>query len=317
MTITMAVIGGLNMDLSVRVARLPAPGETVSGEDASRDAGGKGGNQAVAAARLGADVRMIGKLGDDAFGQELRSRLVAEGVDAATVGTAAGTPTGLALIVVQADGENTITLSPGANHRLDASEVGIGDAEIVLIQLEVPIAAALAAAHAAKARGALSVLNAAPRPAADDALRELLRMVDVLVVNETEAAGLLGAAAGTVAPAAHVDNARTLLTTGPGIVVVTLGAAGAVAVQGADTWREPGFRVEPIDAVGAGDAFCAELAVALGAQAPIPDALRRACAAGALATTRLGAQAALPSRAEVDALIGGDVGPGVSILDPR
>lgn len=284
---TVAVIGGLNMDLAVRVERLPAPGETVSGAEAVRGPGGKGGNQAVAAARLGVRARMIGMLGDDPFGEELRRNLVAEGVDVGAVGTAAGTATGMALIVVQADGENTITLSPGANARLVPSAAGAAD--VLLMNLEVPLDAVVAAAQSTDA---LRVLNAAPFLGAD--ISELLQQVDVLVVNETEAAGLLGG---------PVGDPRALLALGPGTAVLTLGAEGAVAATADRTWTQKGFSVAAIDAVGAGDAFCAALAVALGSGAGIDVALRRACAAGALATTRPGAQAALPTRAEVDQLL--------------
>ena len=215
---TMVVIGGLNMDLAVRVPRLPAPGQTVTGSEALRSPGGKGGNQAVAAARLGARARMIGMVGDDPFGAELRRNLIAEGVDVAGVGTASGTATGMALIVVQADGENTITLSPGANAVPPPIEVGVAD--VLLMNLEIP-----------------------------------------------------------------------------------LGASGAVAASDEITCVEKGFPTEAIDTVGAGDAFCAALAVALGSGVPLATALRRACAAGALATTRPGAQSALPTNAEINQLL--------------
>jgi ribokinase len=286
---TVAVIGGLNMDLSVRVGRLPAPGETVTGSEAVRGPGGKGGNQAVAASRLGARARMIGMLGDDPFGAELRQNLVREGVDADGVGTAADVATGMALIVVQGDGENTITLSPGANAVLGPADVAVGAADVLLMNLEVPLEAVIAAARSADA---LRILNAAPSPPTD--ISELLRSVDVLVVNETEAAGLLGG---------PVTDARALLALGPHTAVITLGSAGAIAATADGAWTRKGFPVEAIDAVGAGDAFCAALAVALGSGVPVDTALLRACAAGALATTRPGAQSALPTRNEVDQLL--------------
>ncbi|NUR25911.1 MAG: ribokinase [Catenulispora sp.] len=275
------------MDLAVRVARLPAPGETVSGAEAVRGPGGKGGNQAVAAARLGARARMIGMLGDDPFGEELRRNFAAEGVDVSAVGTAVGTATGMALIVVQADGENTITLSPGANAVLPPAAVA--PADVLLMNLEVPLGAVVAAAQSTDA---LRILNAAPFLGTD--ISELLRQVDVLVVNETEAARLLGG---------PVSDPSALLALGPGTAILTLGAEGAIAATADRTWTQKGFSVEAIDAVGAGDAFCAALAVALGSGAGMDTALRRACAAGALATTRPGAQAALPTGAEVDQLL--------------
>ncbi|NUR63680.1 MAG: ribokinase [Catenulispora sp.] len=282
------------MDLSVRVPRLPRPGETVTGSEAVRSPGGKGGNQAVAAARLGPRVQMIGMVGGDPFGVELRRNLEAEGVDVGAVGVAAESATGMALIVVQADGENTITLSPGANALLSAEAAAAGaaaarDAAVLLMNLEVPLDAVLAAAQSTDA---LRVLNAAPVPKSD--LSALLRVVDVLVVNETEAAALLGE---------PVRDPHALLSLGPRVAVLTLGAAGAVAVSAEGVWKQEGFAVEAVDAVGAGDAFCAALAVALGAGTSIQAALRRACAAGAIATTRFGAQAALPSSTEVDQLL--------------
>ncbi|WP_441249389.1 ribokinase [Kitasatospora sp. McL0602] len=297
------VVGSLNMDLSVAVPRLAAPGETVAGADVVRGAGGKGANQAVAAARLGGRVRMVGLVGDDAFGIELRAGLAAEGVDDRAVGQLDGVPSGLALIVVQDDGENTITLSPGANARLDVPTLErltggrlAGPGDTVLLQLEVPLPTVLAAAHAARAAGALAVLNAAPLPApgpqTDRLLGQLLSCVDVLVVNESEAAGL-GA------------DPAALRARGPATVVVTLGAAGALAVDAQRSYREPGFAVAAVDTVGAGDAFCGALALALGAGLPLPQALRQGCAAGALAATRPGAQASLPTGAEVSALLGG------------
>ncbi|MGW7413116.1 ribokinase [Streptomyces sp. NPDC054863] len=302
----LVVVGSLNMDLSVTVPRLPQPGETVSGADVVRGAGGKGANQAVAAARLGAEVRMVGLLGDDTLGSELRERLAGEGVDDRSVAQLPGVASGLALIVVQEDGENTITLSPGANRHLDVPALGslTGGAvarsgDTLLLQLEVPLSTVLAAAREAREAGALIVLNAAPLPPSGRTeLSELLRVVDVLVVNETEAAGLL--------PHVHDDwseHARALRELGPGTVVITLGADGAVAAGPRFTCAEGGFTVDAVDTVGAGDAFCAQLALSLGSGTPLPEAVRRACAAGALATTRPGAQSSLPSRVEVDALL--------------
>ncbi|MDJ0368888.1 ribokinase [Streptomyces sp. H10-C2] len=324
------VIGSLNMDLSVTVPRLPRPGETVSGADVVRGPGGKGGNQAVAAARLGARVRMVGLLGDDAHGADLRAALVAEGIDDRAVNVLPGTATGLALIVVQHDGENTVTLSPGANRHLDEATLRtltdgiVADrGDTVLLQLEVPLPTVLTAAREARAAGALTVLNAAPLPEPGPLMAELLREVDVLVVNETEAAGLPGASG--IAPPADRDHpgadpagaeparqdedwtarADRLRLLGPATVVVTLGAVGAVAAGSGGHHTEPGFPVDAVDTVGAGDAFCAQFAIALGLGRPLAEAVRRACAAGALAATRHGAQDALPSRAAVDALLAG------------
>ncbi|MCX5203152.1 ribokinase [Streptomyces sp. NBC_00237] len=304
----LVVVGSLNMDLLVTVPRLPRPGETVSGADVVRGAGGKGANQAVAAARLGADVRMVGLLGDDALGSELRERLTVEGVDDRGVQQLTGVASGLALIVVQQDGENTITLSPGANRHLDVPALGtltggslVRSADTLLLQLEVPLPTVLAAAREARKAGALTVLNAAPLPVSGTAeLEQLLRSVDVLVVNETEATGLLPREDGDWA--GHAEALRAL---GPTTVVITLGADGAIALDPQGAFTERGFSVDAVDTVGAGDAFCAQLALSLGSGTPLEEALRRACAAGALATTRPGAQSSLPSTDEVEALLGG------------
>lgn len=313
----LVVVGSLNMDLSVTVSRLPRPGETVSGADVVRGPGGKGGNQAVAAARLGARVRMVGLLGDDAHGAELRAALASEGIDDRAVGTLPDTASGLALIVVERNGENTITLSPGANHRLDEATLRTltggtvaNRADTVLLQLEVPLPTVLAAARQARAAGALTVLNAAPLPGPGPLPAELLRAVDVLIVNETEAAGLLDAPDGPDAGPDEEWSARAerLRLLGPATAVITLGAAGAVAADAHGRLTEPGFPADAVDTVGAGDAFCAQLAIALGLGRPLAEAVRRACAAGALAATRRGAQDALPTRSEVDALLTGDCG---------
>ncbi|MGW3957548.1 ribokinase [Streptomyces sp. NPDC004752] len=314
MTQQLVVVGSLNMDLSVTVPRLPAQGETVLGADVVRGAGGKGANQAVAAARLGAGVKMIGLLGNDAFGEELRRQLAGEGVDSEAVAALPGVPSGLALIVVRQDGENAITLSPGANRHLDAERLAAiskgaalaGPTDTVLLQLEVPLPAVLAAARTARAKGAYIVLNAAPSPEPGPLLEELLCTVDVLVVNETEAATLLRLPAslpGPVSPSVWAERAEQLRTLGPRTAVITLGSAGAVAAAAHGTHHQSGFPIQAVDTVGAGDAFCAQLALALGARSPLDDALREACAAGALAATRPGAQSSLPTRAEVDALL--------------
>ncbi|MDJ0466405.1 ribokinase [Streptomyces sp. H27-C3] len=317
----LVVVGSLNMDLSVTVPRLPQPGETVSGSDVVRGAGGKGANQAVAAARLGAEVRMVGLLGDDTLGSELRERLAVEGVDDGGVAQLPGVASGLALIVVQQGGENTITLSPGANRHLDVPALDTltggtvaHHGDTLLLQLEVPLPTVLAAARAARAAGALTVLNAAPLPVSPhEALGELLGAVDVLVVNETEAAGLL-----PHARADWAEHAEALRALGPDTVVITLGAEGAVAAGPPGACAESGFSVRAVDAVGAGDAFCAQLALSLGSGTPLPEAVRRACAAGALATTRPGAQSSLPTTAEVDALLGdGSEGPRAAGVPPQ
>jgi ribokinase len=325
-TATLAVVGSLNQDLVVRVPRLPSPGETVCGSDVERLPGGKGANQAVAAARWGARVRMSGAVGADAAGAELLAALADAGVVTEEVAELADVPTGTALIVIDGEGENVITLAPGANRRFEAGDPGPVDA--VLAQLEVPVEQITAVFERARARGARCVLNAAPAPVVDDAVRALLAVTDVVIVNETEAASLLagvgagdGAGGGGVGvgvgaggggagstPAvgmSDLDRARSLLAGGPTLAVLTLGRAGAVAATADATWQQAGFRVRAVDTVGAGDAFCAVFAASLAEDAAlpmaeaVPAALRLACAAGALTATRPGAQAA-PSRTELE-----------------
>jgi len=307
--VRLAVVGSANLDLTVRVPRLPLPGETVIGGDLVRGLGGKGANQAVAAARLGAEVTLVAAVGDDADGEGICERLGAAGLDLTGVRRLDGVPSGVALIQVRGDGENTVTVSAGANARLELtpeSARAVGGAHAVLLQLEAPVGAALAAARTATG---LVVLNAAPLPspgsAAAGELGGLLAEVDVLVVNEGEATGLLPPG-GTAADGPDGDRwvavARALRDLGPSTVVVTLGADGAVAVDDAGAHRVEAFEVAAVDAVGAGDAFCAELAVSLAAGRDLAAAVHRACAAGALATTGEGAQGGSVSADAVTAL---------------
>lgn len=294
----LAVVGSLNVDLSVAVPRLPQPGETVSGTGAARAPGGKGANQAVAAVRLGVPVRLAGLVGDDPFGHELRDTVAAQGVDVSAVSVLDGTSTGMALITVDEGGENMITVAAGANGLLTpewfAFRELLDGARALLLQLEIPVGTCLAAARAARDLGVPVFLNAAPCPPVVSAeLTELLRLTDVLIVNETEAEGLSGSSDPVGLPAL-----------GPALAVVTLGAQGAVAVDASGVPVScGGFVVATVDAVGAGDAFCAQFTVAFSAGLPLPESVRRACAAGALATTGVGAQAAMPGRAAVEDLL--------------
>jgi ribokinase len=305
--VSLLVVGSLNMDLSVAVPRLPVPGETVLGDGAVRSPGGKGANQAVAARRLGARVQMVGLVGDDVFGAEVLTAIEGDGVDVTAVGTTGGAATGLAMIIVRPDGENVIAVASGANARLGpgVGEALPGDVSALLLQLEIPVDACLAAATAARARGARVVLNAAPYPAVvPDELPRLLREVDLLVVNEAEAAALYGSLDGGPVPDWETVAAR-LRGLGPAEVVVTLGPGGAAGADAAGAFRVPAFPVTALDQVGAGDAFCAQLAIARAEGRPLAEAVRRGCAAGALATVRRGAQASLPTRADVEALLAG------------
>lgn len=301
------VVGSLNVDLVVPVERFPVAGETLMGGDYARHRGGKGANQAVAAARAGGGVRMVGRVGDDAFGAWLRAGLDADGVDHRGVAALPDAPTGVAFISVDAKAQNVIIVSPGANGRLsgpDLATSAFDGAGVVLLQLEVPLEATLRAAELAKAARARVVLNLAPATALD---AEQLRHVDVLVVNESEAALLLGIDAGALTD--HPEQAARDLTTLVPTAIVTLGAEGSTWARRATAGGEPGaghvagYPVTAIDTTAAGDAFVGALAAALDRGAPIERALRFANASGALAVTIRGAQPSLPTADAIEALV--------------
>lgn len=347
------VVGSLNMDLVVRAPRFPAAGETILGGEFATFPGGKGANQTVAAARMGAKVSMIGRVGDDAYGEELRRVLEAEGIDTSAVLTTPGTPTGVAVITVAEGGGNTIVVAPGANGKVTPSDVEaarqkIEEADVLLMQLEVPLETVEAAAAIAKASGKVTVLNAAP---ARTLPHELLSLLEVLIVNETEAAIVAAGALPntelcTVRALAEGEDAsvtperepatQEILDRVAGLsvsnIVVTFGENGSAWVRDAWALMYGAYRVEPVDTVGAGDAFCGTLA-ATWPLAPLPDfpapretrsheqgvrltslretpssraagaSILHASAAGALATTRRGAIPALPRIAEVTQLL--------------
>jgi ribokinase len=316
------------MDISVPVGQLPGPGETVLGGQAVAAPGGKGANQAVAAARLGADTTMAGCVGEDEFGGPILLALAAEGIEIKGVRRLPGVATGLALITVGADGENMITVAPGANGECGPAEADAalaGPPDLLVISAEIPSTAIAAARAAAARRGVPTLLNLAPVPANAAAL--LAAGVDWLVVNETEAAALTGepvaglpaaaraasvlqgqlAAAGPAAAKSAPVSGQApggLGTPGGRYAVVTAGSHGAALAGPDGTEQVPGFSVSSVDSVGAGDAFVAALAVGLATGAAPAEALRAACAAGATATTRRGAQTALPRPADVRAATG-------------
>ena len=280
-----AVIGSVNLDLVASTARLPRPGETVAGTAYAEHAGGKGLNQAVAAARSGAVVAMVGAVGDDDAGRRLRSIAEAEGIDVEAIDVIPGSPTGRALITVDADAENSIVVIPGANSHVRAD--AIPDARVVIAQLEVPVDEVLAAFRSARASGARTILNPAPAQALSD---ELVALCDIVVPNEHELE-LIGG----------VDS---LLDRGVGIVVTTRGAGGVTMTVRTTTERhQPAFAVTAIDTTGAGDAFCGALAARLAAGDELESAVRYAAAAGALATTIDGAVPSLPHAGEVAAFL--------------
>lgn len=297
---TVIVVGSANVDLVVDVPRHPGPGETVLGGNLRRTPGGKGANQAVAAARAGgADTWFLGALGQDEHADLLVESLTGAGVRTDLVARY-DDPTGVALISVTADGENSIIVAPGANSRV-AVVGGLPDADVVLAQLEIPLEAIVAAARARR-DGAIFVLNAAP---SRELPRELYDEVDVLVVNEHEAADLAGQTdvAGRAGAGPDVRTLAAALLDRVPAVVVTLGADGVVvARRGADPVAVPAPRVDAVDTTGAGDAFCGVLAARLAVGADLVDAARAATAAGAITATRPGAQAAVPTTDEVAVL---------------
>ncbi len=297
------VLGSLNMDISVTVPALAGPGETVLGSAARLQPGGKGANQAVAAARLGASVRMAGCCGDDDFGRTLRSALEAAGVDAAAVRILPGVPSGLALITVDATGENSITVAPGANGLAGPPEAAASAAapsDALILSAEIPVPVLAAALDRARTANVMTVLNLAPAP--PDASGLLAAGVDWLIVNAPEAGAILGRPVAD--PAGAQTAAADLAGASGGHVVITLGRDGAV-LAGPDTaLTVPGFSVRSVDSVGAGDAFVAALGVAVASGAAPSEAVRLACAVAATAVTRPGAQEGLPSGADVLAATG-------------
>lgn len=293
---TVLVVGSVNADLTVRTPRIPAPGETVLGGDAVTSPGGKGANQAVAAALAGADVALIGAVGQDAFQDVALRGLRAAGVNLDGLRTLPGTPTGLALITVSAQGENAITVASGANAHVSPAHLpsDLRDVTHLLLQQELPPQVTLHAAQAAHEAGIPVLLNAAPTR---DLPSELLRRVTHLIVNEHELAALRPD--GTTLE----RQAFNLLERGPQAVTVTLGAQGSLTVTRSGTHRLAAHPVQPVDTTGAGDTFCGVLAARLSLGETLPDALRAAGIAAALTCTLPGAQDAMPTWADVQAVL--------------
>lgn len=296
------VVGSINMDLVARVARLPRPGETVHGTTLSQSPGGKGANQAVAAARLGGRCTMIGRVGDDVFGPQLIAALAGYGVNTAHVLTTPDCSSGVALIGVEGSGQNCITIVAGANGRLTPVDVErradlIATADALVVQLETPFETVEAALAVARRHGVLTVLDPAPAPSCS--LPAGLLDVDVISPNQSEAEAITGVAVPDAAGA--VEAARRLRDLGARRVALKLGEHGAFwSDERIDGRHVPTARVEAVDTTAAGDAFTAALALGLAERLDPLDAVRLGCAAGSLATTRFGAQQAMPKRAEVE-----------------
>lgn len=292
------VVGSANLDIVVPVPHHPVTGETVMGGDHALVPGGKGGNQAVAASRQGAAVTFVGRVGSDDAGATLRASLEASGVDTTYLAVDAGAPSGIALIGVDADGDNAIVVSPGANAHVSSSDVDgasavLADAAVVLLQLEIP---AETVTDAALAAGGTVVLNPAPAPSAPGALPAgLVDRVDVLVPNAIELAQLTGSE-----PSDNIDD-LTVAARGLGVetVVVTRGADGAIVITTDDAIEVPAPTITPVDTTGAGDSFCGTLAAALARGATVVEAAHEAVHAGSIAATRSGAQPSMPTAADV------------------
>lgn len=296
------VFGSINMDLVATTPRLPKPGETVAGTGFATAAGGKGANQALAARRAGADVRMVGAVGQDEFAGPALDLLDKAGTDLAAVARVDG-PTGTALILVGGDGENMIAVVPAANGTVSAeqAEKAVGDmksGDILMLQLEVPANSVKAALNAAKAKGVRTVLNIAPLIAETT---ELAALADIVIANETEFERLVGRDNLTAS-----DREQILIEmhgeTGQ-ILIVTLGGDGVIAAEGGALHRTKGLKIEPVDTVGAGDTFCGYLAASIDAGLGFDEALRRAAVAGSLACLKAGAQPSIPVASEVAAAL--------------
>jgi ribokinase len=308
MKAAVVVVGSLNMDFVVRTKRLPSAGETVLGEGFQMIPGGKGANQAVAAGKLGVAsvrVKMIGRVGMDLFGDHLKASLSGAGVDVTAVSASRALPTGVALISVDAAGQNQIVVASGANMDLPAGETEamrrvFKGGSVALFQLETPLDTVAAALKLAREEGLRTILDPAP---AQSLPAELLQVVDIVTPNESEALMLLGRPPERVSLDNAPELAAEVARLGVHMVVLKLGDNGCWLHAAGESYHVPGFQVTAIDSTAAGDTFNAGLAIALAEGSSIPNALRFANAAAAVSVTRMGAQASAPSRVEVDELL--------------
>lgn len=297
-----AVVGSINMDLVFKTPRMPAPGETLMGHSFHQIQGGKGANQAVAAARMGAQVSFVACVGDDAFGVSSVQALAQDGIATQHIRTVAQCATGVAGILLDDAGQNSIVLAPGANAHIscddiDAAGTTLSQAQLLLCQLETPLPSVLHAITLAKNAGLAVLLNPAPAQQLDDAV---LAQVDYLVLNETEARLISGVAVSDLQSAQHA--AARLQERGAHIVVITLGALGVWVAEVGSAYFLPAYVVEVVDTTAAGDSFVGAFAVAMAEGSGVRAACQLAQAAGALAVTQLGAQTSIPHRDAVEKL---------------
>jgi ribokinase len=293
------VAGSMNMDMVVKTSHIPKPGETVLGGSFFMNPGGKGANQAIAVARLGGDAAFIGKIGDDIFGKQSAQLFDEEGVNTLGIVSDVALPSGIALITVDKNGENSIVVAPGANANLQPADVekAFGyypDAEILLIQLEIPMETVAYTAKRAKRQGMQIILNPAP---ANDLPAETFQLIDIMTPNENEAEMLSGVRITDIEHAR--EAALKIQAKGATHVIITMGKQGAAVLEDNDFFHVPAPHVETLDTTAAGDVFNGALAVALSEGKPLREATDFACRAAAIAVTRLGAQASIPYRNEV------------------
>lgn len=295
------IFGSINIDLIATTPRLPTPGETINGNNFLTAGGGKGANQAVAAARLGIPTKIIGRVGNDSFGEQLLASLQSANVDTANVVIDENIHTGVAVIAVDASGENIIIVVPGANHRIDNTDVErlrnlLSDATALLLQLEIPLEIAMNAAKVAKEMGVKVILDPAPMPV--NFPNDFYDLIDIITPNEIEASQLVGFVVNDQETATQA--AIELCRRGVKNAVVKIGAKGVICATKEETFFQPAFSVEAIDTVAAGDAFNGGLAAALDRGLSLKDAVKWGAAAGALCVTKSGAQPAMANRKTFD-----------------
>lgn len=302
------VVGSLNMDLIAVTPRLPMPGETITGLSYLNEPGGKGANQAFAVAKLGGNVAMLGRVGSDDYGQRMRANLEAVHCDTRGVLTVSGS-SGVALILVAQSSENSIVVIPGANYCYTPGDLEIDaeyfvGAQFLLLQLEIPLPTVSAAIKLAKQHGTQVILDPAPAPGFDDSIRLIIKDVDILTPNETEAVALTGRRASALSLDDARDVARQLRNYGAKTVVIKLGERGCMLAHADTTEHIAAPRVIAVDSTAAGDVFNAAFAVARSEGQSLSDACRFAARAASICVTRLGAQVSMPDRSEVESLSG-------------